>query len=160
MLLVKLKIKCKALWVDNQCILVDVEDYDLISEYKWTIVKIREWTYAVSNRASNNSVYMHRFILNCTKGKFVDHKNRNGLDNRKCNLRVCSNSENQYNVGKKSNSKQKYKDIRVTKSGTYQVRMRTPKGRLQKTVKTEGEAVLLYNEWAIKYHGEFANLIE
>lgn len=155
----KLKVKCKALWVNDKCILVDCEDYDKISKYKWVIAKVKKWHYAIRKSNGNETVYMHRFILGCDRNKYVDHRNGDGLDNRRLNLRECSNSENQYNVGKKSNSRQKYKDIRETKSGTYQVRMRTPEGRLQKTVKTEGEAVALYNEWAKKYHKEFAHLI-
>ena len=155
----KLKIKCKALWIGDRCVLVDCEDYDRVSNYKWVIVKVKKWYYAVRGANGNDTVYMHRFILGCAEDKYVDHRNSDGLDNRRLNLRECSNSENQYNVDKKSNSSQKYKDIRVTKSGTYQVRMRTPCGRLTKTVKTEEEAVALYNEWAKKYHGEFARLI-
>lgn len=155
----KLKVKCRALWVGDRCILVDCEDYARVSKYKWIIIKVKKWFYAV-RKVGGDTVYMHRFILDSAEDKYVDHKNGDGLDNRRHNLRECSNSENQYNVGKKSNSSQKYKDIRVTKSGTYQVRMRTPDGRIYKTVKTEEEAIALYNDWAVKYHGEFARLIE
>jgi len=40
---------------------------------------------------------MHRLIMNAQPGQMVDHKNRNTLDNRRCNLRLCNHSENQKN---------------------------------------------------------------
>ena len=70
---------------------VDVEDYDWLSQYKWCAAKDRETFYA--HRGSNGiAVSMHRAIMHAPKGVICDHKNHNGFDNRKSNLRLCTNA--------------------------------------------------------------------
>ena len=105
---------------------------------------------------------MHREIMGVTDPKiYVDHRDHDGLNNLKSNLRVSDNRFNQYNVGKKSTSKQKYKNIRQLDENRWQVRVRTPKGkRVERVVYSEEDAIKLYNELALKYHGEFAYLQE
>lgn len=158
--MIRLVIKCKSIWITNSvCILVDLDDYEKICLYHWRVSNFGKWRYAVRD-VKNSTVYMHRYLLNCTsKDLYVDHINGDGLDNRKSNVRVGSNSQNQFNVGKKSNSGQAHKNIRLTPSGTFQIRLRTDLGRVTKTVKTEQEAIILYNQMVIKYHKEFARLI-
>lgn len=71
--------------------LFDVEDYPLISKYKWSS---DIGGYA---RSGANSLKMHRLITNAKVGQQVDHINLNILDNRKNNLRICTNSLNASN---------------------------------------------------------------
>ena len=40
---------------------------------------------------------MHRIIMNCPDGKFIDHKDGNGLNNQKENLRICTKQQNSGN---------------------------------------------------------------
>lgn len=67
---------------------VDEEDYDRISKHKWY--------FDSSNGYARNGElgYLHRFILQPPKGKYVDHKDKDKLNNRRSNLRVCTNAEN------------------------------------------------------------------
>lgn len=77
--------------------LVDDCDYDTVSQYKWNAVKSRNYHYA---RASfkRKTLYMHRLIMGVLDdGIMVDHINRNGLDNRRANLRPCDHSSNGWN---------------------------------------------------------------
>lgn len=79
-------------------ILLDDEDYDKIVKMgKWCVRKVsnRNSLYYFQHRINRNClVEMHRFIVNCPKDKYVDHINHNTLDNRKENLRICSNADN------------------------------------------------------------------
>lgn len=148
---------------NNGLVRVDEEDFEALNKYNWCLFKSEKWTYAVRTECRNGkqkTIFMHREIMN-VKGKevYVDHKDGDGLNNTKINLRVSNNRFNQYNVGKKQNSGQKYKNIRYLGGDRYQIRMRTPDGvRIHKNVKGEEQAVKIYNELAIKYHGEFAYL--
>lgn len=75
--------------------LVDNADFEKVSVLKWHFDR----GYAVyKNNRTTGKVYMHRFILNTKIGKYCDHKNRKGLDNRRNNLRICTQSENIYNA--------------------------------------------------------------
>src|SRR5574344_583289 len=84
--------------------IVDSEDFEKVSQYKWQAAKSRNATYAKTWR-NNTTIYMHRIITNAPKGMEVDHINGNGLDNRRCNLRIVSTRENQINQHVKSFSK-------------------------------------------------------
>lgn len=79
-------------------VLLDDEDYEkIIKMGKWCVrkAKNRNNLYYFQHRIDKKTrIEMHRFILNCPKGKYVDHINHNTLDNRKANLRICSNADN------------------------------------------------------------------
>lgn len=81
--------------------LVDGKDYEWLSKYKWYILKDKYTLYAVRHCKKKPHKYvkvlMHRQILNVPKGKQTDHRNHYGLDNRRQNLRSCTQSENNHN---------------------------------------------------------------
>ena len=87
--------------------IVDDEDYEELSKYKWCVHKEHEYWYAVctvNNKKNKGMTKMHRAILGFPEGKQIDHINHNGLDNRKENLRVCTHAENLYNRKKSKNN--------------------------------------------------------
>lgn len=65
-------------------------DEHLLKEYKWYK---SHYGYAVTAKG----LRMHRLIMNAPKGMVVDHINHNKLDNRRENLRICTNAENTRN---------------------------------------------------------------
>ena len=76
---------------------MDNEDFEELSKYKWCAHNPgRNTYYAISGMPH---IRMHRHILGLTKGdkKIVDHINKNGLDNRRANLRVVNTMENARN---------------------------------------------------------------
>lgn len=160
---VKLKVSGKLIKLYNSdlYVRVDVEDYERLRMYRWSLFKSEKWNYAI-RYGSGKTIYMHREIMRVIDPKmYVDHRDSDGLNNQKSNLRVSDNRFNQYNVGRKATSKQKYKNIRHLGDDRYQVRIRTPDGkRIHKNIRSEEQAVKLYNELAIKYHGEFAFIQE
>ncbi len=144
-------------------ILVDDEDYEYLNKFLWKIIKKRtEYNHPYSTHYGR-IVRPHRLILNLTNPKIiVDHVNGNSLDNRKENLRICSNKENSRNVGKrKGRYTSRYKGVNQNNSGNWLARITTDKGRLNLgTFKSEVEAAEAYNKAATKYHKEFANFVE
>ncbi len=76
----------------NKRAMVDDADFGWLNQWKWHAIRQRHLWYA----ARPKSVKMHRLIMGLTKGdgKEVDHKNGNGVDNRRENLRICTRPEN------------------------------------------------------------------
>jgi hypothetical protein len=81
--------------------LVDDEDYEELSKYRWcaevTPYGIVYAARSVRDEGRRYTVRMHRQVLHALTAGFavkIDHANHNGLDNRKTNLKVCTNAEN------------------------------------------------------------------
>ena len=77
--------KCRAL--------IDLEDKQLVKDKKWCCNKNG---YVISG-SSKPFTYLHRLIMSAQDCDYVDHINGNTLDNRKQNLRLCTNAENLQN---------------------------------------------------------------
>lgn len=78
--------------------LVDDEDVDLVSQFTWHRCEQHGLVYARGEIWSRGPrVRMHRLIMRAEPGRMVDHRNRNGLDNRRENLRFCTYAENARN---------------------------------------------------------------
>lgn len=156
--------------------LVDDEDYDVLSKYKWQANDSdKNITYATrSGRDKDNrriTVSMHRQILSISDPKvFVDHINGNGLDNQKTNLRLATNAQNVTNRRSAKGSSSQYLGVHFWLEKSYykskvyfyerwraQIK-KDGKSISLGTYKTEIEAAKAYNEAAVKLHGEFANL--
>lgn len=93
---------------------VDDEDFEWLSQWKWYARNNKNTWYAVRNICKNGKrkiLYMHRVIMNCPKNKQIDHINHNGLDNRKINLRICTQSKNVMNSRKQKNTSSRYKGV-------------------------------------------------
>lgn len=83
--------------------IVDNEDFETLSRYKWFVCFRGRLAYAEANRPSKNGqerLTMHRVILLAKKGEIVDHINGSGLDNRRSNLRFVTHKENMQNTYK------------------------------------------------------------
>ena len=76
---------------------VDAADYQKLRKYKWYAHRHGRTVYAVCHD-KGKVIYMHRMILRPRKGYLVDHIDGNGLNNRRCNLRVCTPAQNRANA--------------------------------------------------------------
>jgi len=133
--------------------LIDDEDYQLVSQYRWRWFEGRN--QAITTLKYPVSITMHRFILNAPKGSEVDHKNGNGLDNRRANIRICTRSENMRNRRAwklKPDSGSSAKGVQRLADGRYQAHITLG------TFETEQEAAEAYNRAAQAVFGEFARL--
>lgn len=92
----------------EQVILLDDEDYRNILSLGYKLKLCRDisvkrnlkFYVAIRDKTSGTGYkqLLHRWIMNCPKDKVVDHINGNPLDNRKCNLRICTHKENSSNI--------------------------------------------------------------
>lgn len=138
--------------------MVDDEYYEKINEYKWYAAKARNTFYAARHdRVSRKTIWMHRIILNPMYGVYTDHVNRNGLDNRSCNLRQSKRSQNMANTIIRPNVSS-YRG--VTSNGKkWQARVRIDGERYHLgNYATKIEAALAYDYIAAHAWGEFAQL--
>lgn len=84
--------------------LIDDEDAESVLGFKWTYFfnprngKQYARRTVRDERRVNHTIYLHRFILNAPKGLQVDHKNGDGLDCQKSNLRLADNAQNHHNM--------------------------------------------------------------
>lgn len=79
---------------------IDEEDFSRVSKYTWYVFVSGSQIYArttVSLNGVRRGLFLHRFLLNPDETEIVDHINGNGLDNRRCNLRIVSRSVNARN---------------------------------------------------------------
>lgn len=142
----------------DKFILVDEEDFIKISEYN---NHYHHTGYAVTTRrinGKNKQIRIHRLILNANENDYVDHINHDKLDNRRCNLRICTNSQNQANRLKKRNASSIYKGVRKIPE-SYQAFIKF-KGKAFHlgTFNNEIKAAEAYNNKAKELFGEFALL--
>lgn len=100
---------------------VDDEDEALVGADGWRKMESKPgFFYAVSCRGPHRQALMHRVILKASAGQVVDHVNHSGLDNRRSNLRICSNSQNMANQFKRAGVSSRFKGVsaRPRSSGT------------------------------------------
>jgi hypothetical protein len=145
----------------DKVVVVDDEDYPLLSRYAWSL---DHKGYAKTS-AFGTTVKIHRMILNAPKDALVDHKDRDKLNNRKANLRLCDNAFNQANTDKREFIKgkptsSKYKGVHWRKDmDKWIARLSYMNKRIHLgSFDSEEEAALAYNEKALEVWGEYANL--
>lgn len=143
----------------NKIAIVDDEDYEKVSQYKWHYsTKTRSVKGYAQRKIKNGDTYMHRFIMNCPKDKVVDHKDGDTLNNKKDNLRICSQSKNMMNKTIMSNNKSGYKGVHFHKLlGRWVAQIKVNDKVIHLGVfDTPEEAFIERNRAAEKYHEEFA----
>lgn len=142
--------------------IVDDEDHEELSKFKWHY----HLGYAIRTVYTGGKyikIRMHRVVMNCPADKEIDHVDGNKLDNRRCNLRICTRADNVRNIqvntlGKSS----KYKGVtwkKQSKKWCAQISLRKKKIYLG-LFTDEKSAAIAYNQAAQKYFGEFARLNE
>lgn len=159
--------------------LVDDEDYDYLMQWNWyvKIVKGCKGTaYAARSAPTNRrskpkpgrpngtiitvTIRMHRLLLDPPKGLSVDHKDRNGLNNQKSNLRICTWKDNSANTGPRNTNTSGWKGVSFMPNRNIKPWRATlregSKSLLAKNYSTAIEAALAYDLAAREHHGEFA----
>jgi hypothetical protein len=140
--------------------IIDLEDYNSIKYYKWYLDNYGYVASTKTNTYIKKKIYLSRLILNISKGMNVDHKSGNKLDNRKENLRIVTRSQNAMNRKLAKDNTSGYKGVFWDKQNKkWRARIGTNNKRINLgSFNDIKNAAIAYNEAALKYHGEFANL--
>lgn len=149
--------------------LIDDEDAERVMQWKWTAMQIRHGNAWYARRAiflskktrpKTKTILLHRFLVNAPEGVQVDHRNRNGLDNRKENLRLATNAQNHQNMVSIKRSETGYRGVGYDKKRCrFYAKIRAfnvsvSLGWFDDAI----SAARLYDLAARKFHREFATL--
>ncbi len=147
--------------------IVDDEDFDRLSIHKWHVVKAGKTVkhfYAkrcvvkdLNGKFLN--IFMHREILGAAKGIQVDHKDNDGLNNLRSNIRLCTQAENNRNMGRWAKKKSsEYKGVCLNKNEQKWMSAITVHGKRKHLgyFLNETDAALKYDEASKRIFGDFA----
>lgn len=135
--------------------LIDLDDVDRVKNYKWGL---HSCGYVEHGR-HDNQILLHRLIMNPQDDMVVDHINHNPLDNRKSNLRICTQQKNVINKRKQSNNTSGTVGVTWNQSRKKWVaqiqinRKNITLGRFN----TKEEAIQARKQAEIEYFGEYRN---
>jgi len=158
---------------------VDDEDYEYLNQWCWNIKFKGKCQYAErvqwENGVRKGIIKMHKQIIGDYNGLSLDHIDRNGLNNQRSNLRLCTHKQNCANKNP-TGLASKYRGVSFSDGYFYKNKAGEKKycenkkkwvvqigamgngGKWIGAYLTEKEAAIAYNEHAIKLYGEFANL--
>lgn len=155
----------------GQWAIIDLEDMSKVLERKWYAFQNRKggnWYAATSYKFEGRyrNISLHRFLLKPFPHELVDHKNGDGLDCRRKNMRLATASQNAVNcrVAKVRKSRSRFRGVRFDKSKKasrapwYAEMYVNNKSKTKVWFKTEEDAARAYDKMAIENHGEFAVL--
>lgn len=150
----------------GKCAVVDDDDFDFLNKFKWHAFRHRKVFYAARtvnlSKTDKKRILMHRQITGLNdKVQQVDHINGDGLDNRKENLRIATNSQNQANKKVSKNNKTGLKGVSPIYTKGYFCGYKAQISHQNKVIylgcfPTPEDAHEVYKQAAKKYHGEFA----
>ena len=148
----------------GETVTVDAADRTLVEAAgPWRALRLPHTTYVRANLrrpdGSWTGVYLHRLLVDPTDDEQVDHVNRDGLDNRRINLRVCTRSQNRANSPVRVGGSSEFKGVCWDK-GAAKWRASGCDGagkiRYLGLFTDEHEAALAYDAHALAMWGEFA----
>jgi hypothetical protein len=162
------EIEIKSKKYGNKIFIIDDADMELVSRYKWCLSIGRDGQrfYMRAYGKGKTKIWYHRLIMGVTDSNIqVDHINRNTLDNRKNNLRICPNgAANAINRPKQKNNTTGYKGVFQRKEKHYKTPIYRAAIRFQQRLlhlghfKSPIDAAKAYDQKAKELFGEFAYL--
>ena len=145
-------------------VIVDQCDEHLLAAHDWVIRgsgrrENRHLEYVGFIPQPGSVVLLHRLITNCPDHLEVDHKDGNGLNNSRQNLRVCTHLQNLQNRRKHCKSSSVYKGVYwESAKGRWRTQIVVNGKKIRKYWSSESDAARHYDELAAQHFGEFARL--
>lgn len=144
----------------NASTLVDQDTYDKYGHLTWFL---SDTGYAMASTYNPETkkvgkIRLHRLVMDNPKSKMIDHINGDKLDNRKANLRVCTNADNMRNRPKTKTNHSGYKGV-IFHYNKWKatIKVNYKQIYLGRFTKKE-DAAKAYNEAALEHFGQFAYL--
>jgi len=144
--------------------LVDAEDFERVSRFKWHLYRNKnDLKLAVRDikvKGGRTMQRLYRVVMNVKSRDRIDFINKNGLDNRKSNLRICSPSQSSMKRRKQKGTSSIYKGVTCRKDSKkwYAQIEKDNKNNHLGSFHNEEEAAIAYNKAATAMFGEFARL--
>jgi hypothetical protein len=140
--------------------IVDAADYEWLSQYKWLATGNEKRGFYAARRVGQTMLLMHRAIMQPPAGMVVDHLDGNGLDQRRANLRVCSQRQNSHNCKPTRWTSSRFKGVYFCKAMRKWVATIGYEGRSIHlgSFDDEAQAARAYDRKARALFGEFAYL--
>ena len=146
----------KCVLPDGGSFIFDKADLPLVRRYSWSIDNhgyVRSWC------REYGFFKLHRLLTDIDSPELVDHINGIRSDNRRCNLRLATTTQNSQNSAMRHSNRTGYKGVTLHKSGKFHARINVNKKCISLGYFSDPlQAALAYNKAAIRYFGEYARL--
>jgi len=140
---------------------IDEEDFDRVSKHKWARDKRQGYFRThVNVNGKETCVLLHRLIMNPPRNRIVDHIDRDPSNNKKSNLRICKDADNQRNRIKHMKASSRHIGV-YWKSSMKKWAAHAREGDKYHIIgyfDSEDEAALAYNKFARERFGEYPNM--
>lgn len=142
---------------------VDDRDAPNVERFTWKVLKTNGRLYIKRNERTEGgyrTILLHRELMKAGRNTVVDHINGNTLDNRRINLRLCTQAENAHNSKRSKANKSGFKGVSWNKNlGYWQAKICVKRHQIHiGWFKNPEDAYTAYCTAALKYHKEFARL--
>lgn len=141
---------------------IDAADFYRLGGLSWRSQRAnqRAERYYVYAHAAGRKIYLHRAIMNASAGVTVDHRDGDGLNNCRENLRIATRAQN--NANRASTSSTGYRGVWRTRCGMFQASISERSGSNKcaylGTFSTADAAARAYDAAAVERFGDFARL--
>jgi hypothetical protein len=139
--------------------LIDDDDLPLVEGKRWWPCQTKTSIYAITRLGNGVVLGMHRLILNAPCGVWVDHRDGDGLNNQRSNIRLATPSQNACNQ-RAIQGVSRYRGVSWNKAARkWHAQIKAEGRRLHLGLfDEERAAAVAYDQAAIRHFGEFATL--